>query len=112
MVGCNFSCLLLFSNVGMVAVSSLTLIDGAGSSCTLADGVGVFFPRCGFNFYCCCRNSLAVVLKIASNLLSWSIPLSSIVVIDFTLNPTVIYCSDFMTVFRFTFGFLMYLCFK
>ena len=64
-----------FYNLGLGDVSLLMIGYGARSSCTTVAGAGVFFPSCGCFIFGCCRKLLAVVLKIAYNLLSYSIPL-------------------------------------
>ena len=57
------------------------------------------------------RGFLAVVFNIASNLLSWYIPLSSIAVFKFPLSAAVICYADCTTASSgVTVGFVMYLC--
>ena len=61
--------------------------------------------------YFCYQNFSAVILNIASNLLSWYIPLSSIAVFKFPLSAAVICYADCTTASSgVTVGFVMYLC--
>ena len=55
--------------------------------------LGYSAPAVDVVLYFSCRNFLSVVLNIASIFLSWSIPLSSISVLNFPLSAAVSCCT-------------------
>ena len=96
--------------MGASSISLLLLEYVTGSSCTLRDGVGVFYPSCGCYFSFHCWNFSAVILNITSNLLGWSIKLFSTVVFNFTFIAAVSCCVACTTASSgVNVGFLMHL---
>ena len=100
----------VLSNVGVDDVSSITLRDGAGSSCTLGCLYRGFLPWLWMFFFFMLPEFSAVMLKIVSNLLNWLIPLLSLVIFNFPFSVFVICCDTCTTAYLgATLVFVMYL---
>ena len=94
--------------MGADAVSSLTLEDGAGSSCTLGDYTGLFCTGCE---YFLLLEILGGRVEDFIQFLSWSIPLFSMVVFNFSLRAAINFCVTCETSSSgVTVGYLIYLC--